>query len=66
MVLAGGCFWGVEAYYKQLYGVVKTSVGYTDGDTENPTYEDLKAGRVNHVEACKIWYRPDQISFELY
>ncbi|HHU79811.1 MAG: peptide-methionine (S)-S-oxide reductase MsrA [Bacilli bacterium] len=64
LVLAGGCFWGVEAYYKQLYGVVKTSVGYTDGDTENPTYEDLKAGRVNHVEACKIWYRPDQISFE--
>ena len=41
--LAGGCFWGVEAYFKSLKGVVDTTVGYANGNTINPKYEDLKA-----------------------
>lgn len=42
IVLAGGCFWGVEAYYKQIKGVVDTNVGYTNGNKAKPSYEDLK------------------------
>ena len=38
IVVAGGCFWGVQAYYKQLKGVIKTTVGYIDGNKMNPTY----------------------------
>lgn len=56
IVLAGGCFWGVEAYFKRLKGVLKTSVGYVNGNTENPTYEDLKKHRATHAEACEIYY----------
>ena len=40
--LAGGCFWGVEAYFKKLKGVINTTVGYANGNTKNPKYEDLK------------------------
>lgn len=43
--LAGGCFWGVEAYFQQLKGVLDTEVGYANGDSENPSYEDLVAHR---------------------
>jgi methionine-S-sulfoxide reductase len=56
IILAGGCFWGVERYYKQLSGVLDTEVGYTDGTQENPTYQELCAGKADHVEACKIVY----------
>lgn len=53
IVLAGGCFWGVKAYYKKLKGVINTNVGYANGNIEFPTYEDLKSGKANHVEACR-------------
>ncbi|MDY0063556.1 MAG: peptide-methionine (S)-S-oxide reductase, partial [Bacilli bacterium] len=56
IVLAGGCFWGVEAYFKQLKGVIKTSVGYVNGNIANPTYEDLCNHRATHAEACEIIY----------
>ncbi|HHU24770.1 MAG: peptide-methionine (S)-S-oxide reductase MsrA [Bacilli bacterium] len=56
IILAGGCFWGVEAYFQRLKGVVKTTVGYTNGNMENPTYEDLKKHRATHAEACEIYY----------
>lgn len=65
IVLAGGCFWGVEAYYKQLKGVKKTTVGYANGNINNPSYEDLKAKRATHSEACEIYYNPDQISLDI-
>ncbi|MFQ7059113.1 MAG: peptide-methionine (S)-S-oxide reductase, partial [Turicibacter sanguinis] len=47
IILAGGCFWGVEAYFKRLKGVLSTRVGYTDGFTMNPTYEEVCAQNTN-------------------
>ncbi|MDD3938187.1 MAG: peptide-methionine (S)-S-oxide reductase MsrA [Bacilli bacterium] len=54
--LAGGCFWGIEAYFQQLKGVIDTEVGYANGDSENPKYEDLLEHRANHAETVKIVY----------
>src|SRR5690554_2116123 len=65
VVLAGGCFWGVEAYYKQLKGVVKTTVGYTNGNIANPSYEDLLNKKATHSEACEIYYDPKVISLKI-
>ena len=56
IVIAGGCFWGVEGYYKRLKGVLDTNVGYTNGNFENPTYEDLKHHFATHAEAVEIYY----------
>lgn len=60
--LAGGCFWGVEAYFQQLKGVLKTEVGYANGNSENPRYEDLVNHRVNHSETVKVVFDSDAIS----
>lgn len=56
IVLAGGCFWGVEAYFKQLKGVINTNAGYTNGNKENPKYEDLIRKEATHAEAVEIYY----------
>ena len=64
IILAGGCFWGVEAYFQRLNGVVKTIVGYTDGKTENPSYKEVCSGETYHAEACKISYDEKIISLE--
>lgn len=64
IVLAGGCFWGVEAYYKKLKGIINTNVGYTNGNIDFPTYEDLKYGRATHAEAVEIYYDEEVISLE--
>ncbi|MCK9471472.1 MAG: peptide-methionine (S)-S-oxide reductase MsrA [Bacilli bacterium] len=64
IVLAGGCFWGVEGYYKILKGVINTNVGYTNGNIEFPTYEDLLASRATHAEAIEIYYDENQINLE--
>ncbi|MFA5481493.1 MAG: peptide-methionine (S)-S-oxide reductase MsrA [Bacilli bacterium] len=64
LYLAGGCFWGVEAYYQRLKGVIDTEVGYANGDKAFPRYEDLVAHRVNHVETVKVTYDPKIISLE--
>ncbi len=64
IILAGGCFWGVEAYFQRLNGVEKTIVGYTDGKTENPSYKEVCSGETNHAEACKILYDEKIISLE--
>jgi len=63
IVLAGGCFWGVEAYYQRLKGVEKTRVGYANGKFPNPTYEQVKTGETNFVEAVEIYYDENIISF---
>lgn len=60
--LAGGCFWGVEAYFKSLKGVVDTTVGYANGNTINPKYEDLKAHIATHAETVRIIYDDETIS----
>ncbi|CCV64541.1 Peptide methionine sulfoxide reductase MsrA [Alteracholeplasma palmae J233] len=54
--LAGGCFWGVEAYFKQLKGVLDTKVGYANGNKENPTYEEVCSGLYHFSEAIEIIY----------
>src|SRR5690606_13065252 len=56
IVVAGGCFWGVEAYFKQIEGVVDTTVGYANGNKDNPTYQEVCNGIATHAEAVLIEY----------
>jgi peptide-methionine (S)-S-oxide reductase len=56
IVLAGGCFWGVEEYFSRIKGVHKTTVGYANGSTIDPTYEEVCSGTTNHVEAVYIQF----------
>lgn len=62
--LAGGCFWGVEAYIARIYGVFNTTSGYANGNIENPSYEEVCSGTTNFVEAVHVKYDPDKVSLE--
>lgn len=62
--LAGGCFWGVQRYFDQFDGILKTTVGYANGNTENPEYKDVKAGLTGHAETLRIEYDPTVISLK--
>jgi len=59
-----GCFWGVEAAFRQLEGVTGTRVGYSGGDFENPTYEDVCSGTTGHTEVVEVTYDPERVSYE--
>jgi peptide-methionine (S)-S-oxide reductase len=62
-VFAGGCFWCMEAPFDQLPGVASVTVGYTGGQTKNPTYKEVSAGGTGHAEAVQIVYDPSRISY---
>jgi peptide-methionine (S)-S-oxide reductase len=59
-----GCFWGVEAAFRQLEGVTRTRVGYSGGTLENPTYEDVCSHRTGHAEVVEVTYDPERVSYE--
>lgn len=60
---AGGCFWCIQPVFDKRKGVVSTSVGYTGGTKEDPTYEEVSAGRTGHAEAIEVVYDPTQVSY---
>lgn len=62
--LAGGCFWCTEAVFKKLKGVLSATPGYSGGNIENPTYEQVSSGMTGHAETAKIEFNPDVLSFE--
>jgi methionine-S-sulfoxide reductase len=63
-IFAAGCFWGVQYYFDQIPGVVTTTVGYTGGSLENPTYEDVCTQKTGHAEAVLVEFKTHKVTFE--
>ena len=63
-IFAGGCFWGMEYHFQKAPGVVSTSVGYTAGNLDNPTYKQVCTDKTGHAEAIEVVYDPNKINYE--
>lgn len=61
---AGGCFWGMEYFFKAVKGVISTSVGYTGGHRKNPSYKEVCSGTTGHAEVVEVVYSPSEVNFE--
>ena len=61
---AGGCFWGTEHYFKQIRGVVATEVGYANGNTQSPTYQQVYTDTTGYAETVHIVYNPQQVTLQ--
>lgn len=64
-IFAAGCFWGVEYYLKKLPGVIKTEVGYTGGNQNDPSYQEVCSGKTGHFESIRVVYDPSILSYEM-
>ena len=63
-IFGAGCFWGVEHKFGKVKGVIETEVGYTGGETKNPTYKDVCTNKTGHAEVVKVTYNPSIVSYE--
>src|ERR1700746_1671886 len=61
---AAGCFWGIEASFREIEGVVKTSVGYTGGTPAHPTYHQGVSDTTGNAEAVDVWFDPALVSYD--
>jgi peptide-methionine (S)-S-oxide reductase len=62
-VFAGGCFWGVQAVFQHVKGVISATSGYAGGTLKNPDYEEVSTGRTGHAESVEVVYDPSQVSY---